>query len=733
MKNRMKGLLSGILIGVFGLVLYLTGAGFSLEQRVGLSWLFHLRGERSAPSEVAVVGINGQTAGALGLPDLPRDWPRSIHGELIDKLLAQGAALIVLDIFFGPGRDAREDGVFTESVASSGRVALVEKLTGKRQPLLDAQGLHSGTIWVEELVSPMPELAAASIGLGPFPLPKIDAAVYEFWTFKESLGDVATLPAVAMHLYSLVSNPAIAEAVEQLLASGTESRVSKATAETLREEMRFLYGKLRADIGDSSGFKAALADQALLQLYHGDTHRFLNFYGPPGRIATIPYQSVIVGEDPNLPADAMDFSGKVVFVGFSDLYDPGHLDRFYTVFTSEDGVDLSGVEIMATAFSNLLYDESLRPMPFTDVSLLLLGVGIIAGFVVWVLPGSYAVMAMLALLAVYVSGAQWLFNTHHMWLPLAIPVIVQIPLALFVGLLGQYVLERRHRVRIGEALNYYLPENVARELTEKPLAESEMNRVVYSTCLATDMVGFSTLAEKLKPEALAVILNDYFDSLAQPLKRYGVDVTEFRADAIMCAWTASNPAMAVRENAVHAALAAVTSIDGFKERHEMPGMSVRIGLECGQVYVGNAGGGGHFVYSIVGDCANTASRIEGLNKHLGTQLLASMDVVEGVDNLLVRLLGKFVFVGKSEALSVVEIVAAADQASARQRQLCNRFSTAYQAFCEGTWEEARLLFSELLQEFPQDGPSRFYRQKCEFYLTGVADPATAGIIVMGEK
>ncbi len=73
-----------------------------------------------------------------------------------------------------------------------------------------------------------------------------------------------------------------------------------------------------------------------------------------------------------------------------------------------------------------------------------------------------------------------------------------------------------------------------------------------------------------------------------------------------------------RRQALLAALEAGEAIKDFRQRHDLPGARLRIGLEAGWVYVGHAGGGGRFVYSIVGDSGNTASRVEGLNKHIGT-------------------------------------------------------------------------------------------------------------------
>ncbi|MGH8509632.1 MAG: adenylate/guanylate cyclase domain-containing protein, partial [Gammaproteobacteria bacterium] len=272
-----------------------------------------------------------------------------------------------------------------------------------------------------------------------------------------------------------------------------------------------------------------------------------------------------------------------------------------------------------------------------------------------------------------------------------------------------------------------------RDLTENRLDPSAANKVVYSTCLATDMSGFSTIAEKLPPGELASFLNDYFDTLAQPLKRHHVDVTEFRADAIMCAWTAAEPNAGARSKAVFAALEAAEAIARFKERHSMLGAKLRIGLESGWVYVGHAGGGGHFVYSIVGDCANTASRVEGLNKHIGTQLLATESVVAGLDDLLVRPLGRFQFVGKTEALPIMEIVAARSGASPEHVLLCERFSEALDIFQKAHWDRAADRCKDILASYPDDGPARFYLSLCERYQNGAAEPEDPSVIRMDAK
>jgi len=258
----------------------------------------------------------------------------------------------------------------------------------------------------------------AAKGLGTFPLPKIDAAVYEFWAFKESVGDAPTLPAVALQIHALKTYPAWHSLLEQLHVGDLHGLPLAVNGDVRATEMRTLMRTLRSvfvsdpSAADKVGQLIARPStqqppeerrvlQALLGMYAGNPHRVLNFYGPPGTIRTIPYQAVIKGDTTGLGKDALDFRGKTVFVGFSDLYDPGHPDRFFTVFTNEDGVDLSGVEIAATAFGNLLTDASVKPVGNFQAIGLLFFFGLIIGTLAYLIPALVGVPLAIALAAAY--------------------------------------------------------------------------------------------------------------------------------------------------------------------------------------------------------------------------------------------------------------------------------------------------------------------------------------------
>jgi adenylate cyclase len=749
LRHWLKGLLVAVLVGIFGSVFALTPAGTGFEQGFGLQWLFKMRGNVPPPTEVAVVAINSDTGRRLGLAKMPSEWPRDIHVPVLNRLVDLGAAVIVFDMDFNRAKHPESDRLFADAVARSNRVVLFERIIGKRQPIVDSRGQRSGWYWTEEQLPPLEMIAAGARGTAPFPLPKIDARLSQFWTFKASAYDAPTLPATALQLLAM---PAYEHWRELLLAAGAtnlqslpRSAAQISTADTLRQvlgQTRRAYRKdpslaerveqlLRVSPADSQAHFRLL--QALNGLYAGEDSRFVNFYGVAGTIPTISYQGLrdatweLEGEEPH------DLSGKVVFIGYSDLYDPDQPDRFNTAFTRDDGVDLSGVEIAATTLGNLLQRRAIAVPSNAALGALPFAFGALATFAVFTFPALISVPVVLMSAAVYGLGVQYLFNEYNQWLPISIPLILQLPFALLVGLLAQYLVERAQKQRAGEAVSYYLPESVAKDLLSKGGTAVNFNKVVYGACFATDMAGFSTLAETLSPQELADFMNDYFEALAEPLRHRQVGVTEFRADAIMCAWTAEQRSSEVHLQSALAALEAREAIREFNLRRGVAPMTIRVGLDVGWVYVGHAGGGGHFVYSIVGDTANTASRVEGLNKLLGTELLATGDVVERLSELLIRPVGRFIFVGKRVATPIVELVAQTDRANERQVELCRRFAEAMESFGRRQWVEAERFFQDLLDQFPGDGPATFYRNLCRRYQQGEAPAQDPTAVILTSK
>ena len=197
-QSLVRAALFGSCIGLLGLLAVATPPLANLEVDIGLKWLFHLRDPRPAPDRVVVVTIDKTSSQRFGLRNRPRDWPRSHHADLVQRLSRQGAAVIAFDVIFEQTRDADQDRRFAEAVAGAGNVILFQYLKRDRVALAQPEGGNDSSIDIEILVPPIPELADAALGLAPFPLPKVPIRINQTWLFKRSAGDAATLPVVAL-------------------------------------------------------------------------------------------------------------------------------------------------------------------------------------------------------------------------------------------------------------------------------------------------------------------------------------------------------------------------------------------------------------------------------------------------------------------------------------------------------------------------------------------------------
>jgi adenylate cyclase len=460
------------------------------------------------------------------------------------------------------------------------------------------------------------------------------------------------------------------------------------------------------------------AMEILLALYGGPDERYTNYYGPPGSIPTISYQDMVSVDEIGSALAPFEIAatetsskleGRMVFVGYSDLFSPDQPDRFFTVFTSDKGIDLSGNEIMATAFANLLTDQTIRPINATLSIALVLVFGLLVSHLIFWPSAYFGVPLVLVSGAAYIYGAGELFERQFLWVPMATPLAFQLPFAIVAGLLGQYLVERRQKMRATAAIANYLPEHIAKDLTRGRLKEASLNQVVHGVCLATDMSGFSSISENKSPKELASFMNAYFEAIAGALKKCEVDVTEFHADTIMCAWIGEPEDPSVRRKAVRAAIEVVRAIENFSRDDPDVTLTARVGLQDGPFYLGHTGGGGRLSYSILGDPANSAARLESLNKKLGSRILAAGSVVEGLEDFTLRPLGEFLVVGKANALPVTEVIGLASEQESQTEELCNAFAGSLREFLAEKWGPASESFSRIVTTYPQDRVSAWRR------------------------
>ena len=651
-----------------------------------------------------------------------------MQARLIDSLTRQDAAIIVFDVHFLGATSPDEDAELAAAVERSRRTVLLQ--------FIGQQKLPGSEVSTETLTDPFPPLPEVALGIGPFPLPKVPARVDQIWAFKTRLGDVPTLPVVALqaHVLRLArQSKTVADWVETRLANGLGLSLAEvASGRDLNRFMQELRRRLREDSDLSDVFTAppaapAAALDAWVQVFAGEDSHFVNFYGPAGTIATVPADAVLEWQ----PGTESGLTGKIVFVGVSDRSNPEHIDRYNTVYTSEDGIDLNGVEMAASVLANFLTDSTLKRLSNLELAAVLFLLGTALGVAATVLPALVAVPVSCVLVGLYFGAAQWAFGARSLWMPLALPVLVQLPLAVLLGLGWQYLAQKRGRESIRRAMSYYLPDHVAEMLVARD-EPTESGEEVYGICLLTDAENFTTVSEKLPSEGLRALLNEYYDAIIEPVIAENGMVTDVVADSIMCVWRSSRTDREIRLAACRAAREIQRSVERFNRQHPDHRLPTRIGLHAGRVSIGNIGGRGRYAYSLVGDIANTTSRIEGLNRYLGTWVLASEEAIGDVEALAKRRLGTFLLKGKTDPVSVFEIMDEEAEGDPEESDLRNRFAAALRVYDEGRWQEAGRHFADVLATHPDDGPSQFYRTRCSQLADAPPDPE-ARIVRMVRK
>lgn len=145
MHRWARGLLIGIGIGLLGAALAVTPLGGEFEKTIGRLSLFKIRGPIEPPADVVVVAIDGTTGRTLDLPKLPRDWPRTVHAQLIDGLVERDAPVIVFDMDFSRAKSGYEDQLFARAVADANRVVLFERLVGRKNSVQRVDGSVGGS------------------------------------------------------------------------------------------------------------------------------------------------------------------------------------------------------------------------------------------------------------------------------------------------------------------------------------------------------------------------------------------------------------------------------------------------------------------------------------------------------------------------------------------------------------------------------------------------------------
>jgi adenylate cyclase len=574
-------------------------------------------------------------------------------------------------------------------------------------------------------------LAHAAVAQAPFPLPKVPIKLNQYWRFGPGLEEMPTLPVVVMHAFAeeaFYDFIALLKEVDPQASSVLPAfNPETSTMRNVIDAIQPTYLLFQKDASLSRRLTAALHQgrkgpslsskerqvRAFIGLYGAGGSSYLNFYGPSGTVETLSYHELLTTPASSARiAKRSPLRGKAIFVGQteSDWFKAN--DGFYTAFTEKTGMDISGVEVAATAFANLMEMKGVHPLePAVHLSLLLAWGGLCTPVAVY-----YHTLAaaggLLLLNGLYLGLAHIQFKSYGIWYPLVVPMLMQTPAAFIAGLGWKYRKANLERRNIREAFGHYLPNEIVNRLAANVKALRGGGKVLYSICLFTDAESYTPLSEKLDPEHLTRLMNDYYATIFKPIKAHQGLILQVVGDSVLAIWSAPQPDDRLKTAARKAAMAIHRAVEVFNSTASHP-LPTRIGIHAGEILLGNIGAIDHFEYRPVGDIVNTASRLEGLNKYLGTRVLTSKEALGRENGSSTRPMGKFVFKGKSQPIQVFEILREHTLAPEVQAKTRDVFGSALEAFQNQRWEDADRLFEKVLRIDANDGPSKFYRKLCD--------------------
>jgi adenylate cyclase len=747
---------SAIGVGVFSAILVLAPPIRDLEQSLGLGWLFEMRGPLPSPERVALVTISGEAAAKMflprdpqkfhrcedlrmgdmpashaGLPSLPARWPRCLHTRLVDRLARAGARVIAFDVLFrtrpalpGSGGDlnALQDRQLAESFARARTVLIGGKL--KPFGAHSANGMQNTR---EELVEISSLIVDAALGHAPFPVIERGGRLDEYMVFTQGGSATPSLPALSVQVYLLGVFPQFRDLLAkfapeyaQLLPSNIEDlrRLGQlqVTARLIRQifaENPRLGAQMQSALASEEWANQDAQVRAhigtLVTLYSGPDTHLLNFMGPPGTLHTFGYDQALAFDDKQLRAAFLD---KMVFVGYAETLSPEQVEHFATVYTVPQGVALSGIEIAATAFDNLLNNSAIRSAPLWVWMLICLLAGTASTMLCVRLDTRLAVPLASVVLAGYAWAALGYFASTKVWLPLVIPLGIASPLGIATGLLWKYRVARRQRETLRNAFMKFVPRQVVDELERNAGNFGASRESIECACVATDVGNFTTLAEAMSSEDLADFLNRYFEQLFRPVARHGGFVSDVVGDAMLAIWPRRSAD--TRDHMLNAMLEMREAARLFDEHLVSGGFKTRFGVDWGHVTLTMIGSATHYEYRAVGDAVTTATRIQELNKKLGTRVLVSMSALgEARETFLVRDLGLFLLRGKTLPVHVAELMGRRENATDAELSLCRQFGSGIDLLRDGKTVDALSVFCKTLQAFPEDRATAFFVERLQ--------------------
>jgi len=588
------------------------------------------------------------------------------------------------------------DAALVAAIADAGKVVLAMHLADDRDPLPDDPALARGRYGQELLgrhqpsatergALSLPQFNAAARALGVVTIYEDDDHTVREMLFARRVGDAVYGPLVV-----------------PLLA--LQQGVSQAETAYLPDARRVQIGPLRVPLTRWDGL-------------------LLNFRGPVRSFPQVSAVDVVTGR-----IDPAALRGKIVLMGVTYF---GH-DTVRTPF----GGNMSGVELHATAIDTILGGDALvRSSPPLDAFTCLLSGLLVALLFAGRLrlgPG-LRVGGVLVVAAADLAVAWGLFLGFQRWHGLVWPLLT-VALVGGVGLALAYVGEAVQRVRLRRTFAHYLGAEVLEELLADPRLLDLGGARRELTVLFSDIRDFTGLAERLTPEELVALLNVYLTPMTEEVLVRGGYLDKYIGDAVMAVYGAPVPKPDHAARALATAAAMRVALTRLEPSLGARGIALKIGVgvNTGEMVVGNMGSRERFDYTVVGDAVNLASRLEGLTKVYGVFCVVGPQTRDAAPaGYRFRELDLVRVKGKAHPVAIHELLAGPDVVVAEYREL-GLWQPALAAYRAGDFAAARAGFAAFAAANPSDLVVGLYGERLAD-LGDVAPPDWDGVITYQRK
>ncbi len=392
----------------------------------------------------------------------------------------------------------------------------------------------------------------------------------------------------------------------------------------------------------------------------------------------------------------------------------------------------------ASVVNTILNEKFLDDLPWWYSLIVSIVMAVVLTLIIINMRPIFSILVGLIFLLVLIGGAGALFLLTGVYINTLTPAL-SIFLTFIVLTFMKFLRTEKEKSFIRNAFTHYLSNDVVSELLNNPEKLNLGGEKKYLTALFTDVKGFSTISESLDPQDLVKLLNNYLSEMSNIILSLKGTIDKYEGDAIISFFGAP---VEFEDHAKRACLSAIRMKkmeDYLNEHFIRENMSpskllTRIGINTGDMVVGNMGTEQKMDYTIMGNSVNLASRLEGVNKQYGTWVMISETTKnEAGDEFFVRKLDRVRVVGIHQPVRLFELLDEKANVDPQKLEAIEIFHEGLSLFEERDWDAAKSKFKEVLKILPEDGPSNVYIKRCNDFKRKAPPASWDGVFNLSMK